>query len=737
VYFKHIPPIVTVGETINLDASGSTDPDGEITSYSWELGDGTTKEGSVITHEYDTPGRYIVIVTVTDDDGAASTNEREMIYVTAQMPKEEITMESPPVAKMALNRSALNIGESIFATGITSYGWKEGPAPDIGKITSYAWDLGDGTTATGSNVTHSYDSSGSYALTLTVTSDTGLSNHFIQTVRVLSPGTEYEGVIKNPGTYIFATTASFVAMDPETSRPRTLWELTQDYLATFERGMMGAQVGEDTGALALSYEVSEDQLHWTFHLREGVKFWDGTELTAEDVEYTFERMMAMNYPDGETSTEIVKQLTGYAPGDAIPPDVVANCVDVVDKYTVRFNFVTPNAPFLFQLAYPSAGIIQKKAAIDHGGWYEGDTRPWHTMRDPAMDTGEAFMATGPFKFVEMIPNERAIFERNDDYWMGPVKLERVILQQVPDWSTRLIALRNGDVDAIQANFDQAMSVLGQSGIQVEIVGHGCWDVLTFQYRIDPDAQAAGTKIPEEAIDTFFHDINMRKGMAYAFPYEKFLDEWSHGIVDKPTSVVPSRTVCGYDWTKNFTYQPELAKEYFQQAHNGLIWEEGFNIGIGYSPSRASGHLIAIRLLDQELKKINPKFGVFPQIGPTSGAQAQNPMWFTFMGCPGEPYLYFWTVSSHTWVGPLNHNMDAFPEEQRRIDELLILGMTYADLEDRCPYYYELQKILEELVYGVNVNEIQRAWVARDYITGWYNLLELTSWLGVIDEVEKG
>lgn len=92
VYFliPNQPPkaVATVSETITqvdviltFSASDSSDPDGEITYYRWDFGDGSTAAGETVTHSYTYPGRYIVLLTVTDDKGAEDTNDENLIFI--------------------------------------------------------------------------------------------------------------------------------------------------------------------------------------------------------------------------------------------------------------------------------------------------------------------------------------------------------------------------------------------------------------------------------------------------------------------------------------------------------------------------------------------------------------------------------------------------------------------------------------------------------------------------------
>jgi len=151
------PPVADAGpdlvasrnETVSFNASGSFDPDGVITTYVWDFGDGVNATGCTVTHTYTTAGTFIVTLTVTDDTGAAANDTCA------------VTVNCPPVADAGADREVLP-NDSVEFNGSGSYD------PD-GEIVGYLWDFGDGSNATGSSVTHQYALGGTYLVTLTVT----------------------------------------------------------------------------------------------------------------------------------------------------------------------------------------------------------------------------------------------------------------------------------------------------------------------------------------------------------------------------------------------------------------------------------------------------------------------------------------------------------------------------------------------------------------------------------------
>lgn len=138
-------------------ASDSWDFDGTITTYAWDFGDGATASGLAAVHAYAAPGSYVVTLTVTDDTGRVGTAARTLAVSTPPL--------FPPVVAFQGGCDELDCGfDGSFSRDLD------------GVIVSYAWSFGDGSTGSGRTVTHAYPAPGTYAVTLTVTDDDGLSS---------------------------------------------------------------------------------------------------------------------------------------------------------------------------------------------------------------------------------------------------------------------------------------------------------------------------------------------------------------------------------------------------------------------------------------------------------------------------------------------------------------------------------------------------------------------------------
>ncbi len=164
--------------------------------------------------------------------------------------------------------------------------------------------------------------------------------------------------------------------------------------------------------LAESYEMSDDGLSYTFRLRQGVKFHNGDELTAEDVKFTFDRLRA---PD-----------SGYSYGSQV--ETISD-VTVADPHTVRFTLTAPTGPFLTYMAFPGSSIVPK------------------SLVESGHDLNAQPIGSGPFRFVSYQPRSMVTFEKNPDYYeAGKPYFDGLEFHLIPDVTALTNAVLSGTVD---------------------------------------------------------------------------------------------------------------------------------------------------------------------------------------------------------------------------------------------------------------------------------------------------
>lgn len=187
--------------------------------------------------------------------------------------------------------------------------------------------------------------------------------------------------------------------------------------------------GSISPGLAESWELSEDGLCYTFHLRKGVKFQNGYDFSAEDVKFTFDKGAA-----GPLGSALF---------------VNYKSCEIVDDYTVNIYLTSPYAGFLYGVASRLGGICSK-------AYYE-----------EVGDEGylEAPVGTGPYRLVEAIGGEKIVLEAFDDYWRGEPAIKTVVIAIVPNVSTQMIGLENGDYDAVRnPPIDACLHLEGKEGL---------------------------------------------------------------------------------------------------------------------------------------------------------------------------------------------------------------------------------------------------------------------------------
>jgi peptide/nickel transport system substrate-binding protein len=180
------------------------------------------------------------------------------------------------------------------------------------------------------------------------------------------------------------------------------------------------------GQLAESWNLSDDGLTYTFQLRKGVKFHDGTPFNAEAVKFNFERFLNPQAPHYSETAAGYFSFIGFTNIKA---------VDVVDEHTVKVTLSEPNNEWL-RLGMedcPQMYIVSPEAIKKYGD----KELPLHPI------------GTGKFKFVEREPGVKIVLERNDDYWGEKAKLDRIIFREIEDPATRMNAFQAGEINVIQ------------------------------------------------------------------------------------------------------------------------------------------------------------------------------------------------------------------------------------------------------------------------------------------------
>jgi peptide/nickel transport system substrate-binding protein len=327
----------------------------------------------------------------------------------------------------------------------------------------------------------------------------------------LTPGVWAATQPVSGGTLIYGAGADPDSLDPANTDSNTgeaFGHMMNNYLVKFDPKL---NIVPD---LAAKWEQSKDALTWTFHLRKGVKFHDGTPFNAEAVKYNFDRFLG---PEKPLKSSL--------------HDPIIKSVDVVDDSTVRFNLKVPFAFFLNNLAHSASGIVSPAA---HKKW--GKDLTLHPV------------GTGPFKFVEWVRGDHVTLERNDDYYEGKPYLDKIIVRTVREDAARVLGLEAGDYDLIVRIPPEEVPRLMREG----------------KVRIYAEESLRDLRIGINATKKPFDDIRVRQALNYAVDKESIVKNIYQGLaVVTPTVVGPRAT--GYADLKPYPYDPAKAKKLFADA----------------------------------------------------------------------------------------------------------------------------------------------------------------------------
>ena len=362
----------------------------------------------------------------------------------------------------------------------------------------------------------------------------------------------------------------FLPEDPETLDVQLTTDTYTVPLNCFDRLVETETVdgaAQIVPGLADSWEISEDGLTYTFHLHEGVTFHNGDPLTADDVVYTVNRMMAP-----ETLAKNTDIYYGIVAGAADYYDAAAESVsgvEALDDLTVRFTLETPYAPFLSCLATPGASIFNREST-------EG-------VEDFGVNPASCF-GTGPFQVTEWELGSRVTVVANPDYFKGAPAIDGITMDIVPDPDTQRLMFEQGKIDIF--NFDYADSQLQwflDNGYEDQIVSGSRAGTYYFMFNTSFEP---------------LHDVRVRKALQMAVDRQLILDQIYNGQGKVLNCFVPEGVLSHNDAAPEIPFDPEQAKALLAEA--GL--EDGFDMEVAIMADSSTSQNIST-ILQQFWKNI--------------------------------------------------------------------------------------------------------------------------------------
>ncbi len=382
--------------------------------------------------------------------------------------------------------------------------------------------------------------------------------------------------------------------------------------------------------LAVSWEPNDDASAWTFKLRQGVKFHNGRELTAEDVAAFYKRVA-----DPDSGSMIVSELSPIAGAE------------VVDKYTVRLLLEAGYADWPIVVGKPRACIIAPESAGK-------DTR--------------APIGTGPYKFKEFLPGERVVVEANKDYWdEGQPYFDEVRTIVYPDPAGATSALLAGDIDIRWEIEQEYIDVLsGDPGVTVQRVSGTGYQDLIMDIRVKP-----------------FDDPRVREAIKYCCDREAFvkgvLD--GYGVVANDHAVSPMNPFFADIPLRQQDYKK--AKELLDQAG----YPNGLDLDLHTSEIRAGMVPSAITMKDQAAPAgirinvhVEPADGYWKEIWRKKA--------FHYSNWGGRPLIHDTLNPYLTSTGKWNESHWVNPT----VDKMIAAAMSETDETRRHNYYSAVQAL---------------------------------------------
>lgn len=405
------------------------------------------------------------------------------------------------------------------------------------------------------------------------------------------------------------------------------------------------------GVLAESWETPDDTTY-IFHLRKGVKFHNGREMTAEDVEYSFNRIL------GKTDAGDIGAL-----GSSASYYGGIDTIEVVDPATIKFTLKAPNAAFMSSLTSSYGAIVPKEVVEQNNG---------------SLASIETMCGTGPFVYKDSVVDNYITLEKNADYWeAGSPKLDGITYYLMADESTRLAALRTGDINLCSLSALNLSEVQNDSSVKV----------LSYQSN---NYTYLGFNLSSKKLQ----DKNVRQAMSLAVDRDAIIDYVYNGEATVSTFVAPAM---GH-WVWDAPKESPLYKKNIDEAKK-LMEAAGYSDSNRMTLTVAAGLLDSIRdtvvILQQQLKEIyidveisNLESGEYVDIWgkmdtPEAGFDAmcgQNGSGTD----PNRAVSFFFSSTG---------NANVWGYKNDKVDELCAQGVATTDESQRETYYLEAQKIV--------------------------------------------
>lgn len=430
--------------------------------------------------------------------------------------------------------------------------------------------------------------------------------------------------------------------DPARWRYTSDWFVYPDLFNWLVRWKPGPSPNQLEPDLAERWDVAQDGLSYTFHLRKGVQWNNGYgEVTADDVVFSFRRQMT---DPKMTFYEVLKNVTG---------------VEALDRYTARITLKDRDASFLWTVASYRPGFIVPQKAV--------------------LQLGDAFVKTpvgsGPFQFVQLTPEGEVVIRANDGYFRGRPSVRQITFVNIDDENTAAAALQRGDVQVIwtRGNPDVVKLLRGDPKIRtVRVVEYDNLFQVEFSSTFKP-----------------VQDARVRQAMAYAID-RRVIAAALPGLDEMGNVMRPAQLFGGSNDVPTYPYNPAKGRALLQEAG----YANGFPVTFMIQRREPDTTVAQILVAQWQAIGLQVRLDVLDATAAFDVRDKENfDVTIDATARPGDPNLFFWDLFDTASYPPYGSNYLHY----NQVDSLIDAGrITLQDAQRAQIYHVLQQKIMTDL-----------------------------------------
>ncbi|MED3881573.1 nickel ABC transporter substrate-binding protein [Priestia megaterium] len=466
-------------------------------------------------------------------------------------------------------------------------------------------------------------------------------------------------------------------MNPHVYNPSQLFAQSMVYepLVSYQAG------GKIKPNLAKSWEISEDGKVYTFHLREGVKFSDGTDFNAEIVKKNFDTIL---------NNKELHSWLGFITKIAQ--------TEVVDKNTFKLTLTEPYYPTIQELA-----VVRPVRFLGEAGFpKDGDTSKGIVKP----------VGTGPWILEKYKADEYAIYKRNENYWGEIPKVEKIKVKVIPDAETRVLAFEKGDLDIIYGEGVVSLDTFKQLK-------------STGKYETRVSEPIATRQLVMNTKTEQLSDERVRQALHYGFNKEALVKGVTSGLEEKADHILPTNLPYTKDVdVKLVKYNVEKAK--------ALLDKAGWKLPKGKTVREKDGKLLEIDLMYDSAESIQKAMAETLQsewaaIGVKlniEGIELPDQVqrfkdnkfdinFYSNFGAPYDPHTFLNIVSSKGYG--FNEAISAYPNKDELIKQMAKVPQT-TDEKERQQLYSSILKSIQDQGAIIPVSYMKKTAIYQKNVT---------------------